>query len=186
MITPKIFVIFLALVFALYLKPNRIFLSSTNINRASETPRFIQIPSLQINLPVEVSKIKDNQWLVTNKKSAFFGEKSAFPGGHGATVIFAHATSNLFALLPMLKEKDVIVIQTIDMMYSYQVKEKKIVDPSDVFFLNQNESQKNELAIFTCFGFNDAKRIIFFATLQNAIPIHDLNKSDIKINKAFI
>ena len=171
--TLRFFISLLVLLFLINLSPNHIVrVSSISIKKSFEKPEYIQIPTLKINLPIEISRIKDDEWLLTDKISAFYGEKSAYPGMKGATVIFAHARQGLFALLPILKEKDIIVLQTKNMMYYYQVSEKKIINSSDVFSLSKESNNKNVLAIFTCYGFGDAKRIIFFAPLQIAIPLH--------------
>ena len=148
--------------------------SSISIKKSFEEPEYIRIPTLKINLPIEISRIKDDEWLFTDKISAFYGEKSAYPGMKGTTIVFAHARQGLFALLPVLKEKNMIVLKTKNMMYYYQVSEKKIINPSDVSSLSKESNNKNVLAIFTCYGFGDAKRIIFFAPLQIAIPLNNI------------
>lgn len=143
-----------------------------------QTPEYIQMPSLKLLLPVEVSKIKQGEWILNEKKTAFYGEKSAHPGTPGVTVIFAHAREGYFALLPLLKKDNTIVIQTKKMMYFYEVKNKIIIDPTDVEkVLHHEEKDKNVLAVFTCYGVGDTQRIIFFAHLQSSISIDDYKKS---------
>lgn len=171
----RIFIVVLVLLF-IQLIPNNIAFADITAKKTFREPENIQIPSLKINLPVEISKIKDSEWLITDKMSAFFGDTSAYPGIKGTTIIFAHARQGLFVLLPMLKEKDLIVLQTRYGLYYYRVSEKKIVSPSDVFFLNQETGNKNVLAVFTCYGSSDAKRIVFFAPLQIAIPNSGFDK----------
>lgn len=151
--------------------------SSINTAHFYEQPKYIQIPSLKISLPVEVAKIKGDEWLLTDNLTAFYGEKSAFPGQPGMTILFAHAKEGLFAQLPALLENNVIVVQTKTMLYFYQIDEKKIIDPLDTSFLVSEKHKKNKLAVFTCYGVGDRKRIVFFAPLKIVIPISEYKKS---------
>lgn len=155
-----------------------IFTSSENRTLPTEKPEFIQIPSLSLILPMQTARIQDDQWLITETPAAFFGEKSAFPGTPGTTIVFAHARQGLFADLPVLHPDNIIVLQTHTMLYFYQIKEKKIIDPTDVGFLSKpTESHQNMLVVFTCYGKADTKRIVFFAPLRGIVPIREYKKS---------
>ncbi len=128
-----------------------------------QNPQYIQMPSLNLLLPVEVAKVENDEWLLNDKKTAFYGEKSAHPGKPGVTVIFAHARQGYFALLPLLKPDNLIVLQTDNMVYYYQVEQKQVIDPTDVeTLMGREDATKNVLAVFTCYGWQDSKLHYFF------------------------
>lgn len=152
--------------------------SSLHISRPHQVPAFVEIPSLQLVLPVEVAQLQDDEWIMTDDKAAFYGQDSAFPGNPGITIVFAHARQGLFAGLPLLKDNNVIVLQTKDTLYFYQVEERKTISPLQVDFLTAGtKNRENVLAVFTCFGPGDEKRLILFAPLKQSIPVSVYQKN---------
>lgn len=128
-----------------------------------QMPKYIYVPKLNLFLSLQTAPIKNNEWVLNEQKTAFFGEGSALPGKKGTTVIFAHAKKGLFSKLPLLKKGDVIMVFSDAKVFRYIIREKQLVNIDDLSFLDY--SKNNQVALFTCFGKNDEKRIIFTADL---------------------
>ncbi len=125
-----------------------------------KNPIRILIPSLQIDLPIQPSRLVGGYWEVS-EKTASFGLGSAPPGNIGNTVIFAHAREGLF--LPLKKitfGKDIYVLSP-DQWYQYRVDEIREVLPTDVYVVQKTID--NRLTLFTCSGFLDSKRLVVIA-----------------------
>ncbi len=140
-----------------------------------ETLKFIAIPKINIFLALQMAKIQDDEWKLTNEKTAFFGEGTSFPGNPGITVIFAHAKYGLFALLPLLKKDDTIMVMSNTHIFFYKITENQIVFPDNISLLNSRGT--NKLAILTCYGKQDANRIVFFGVLDKVVTISRENNS---------
>jgi LPXTG-site transpeptidase (sortase) family protein len=125
-----------------------------------DEPKRIIIPSVEIDLPVNKSKIIDGYWEVF-ENSAGWGEGSGFPDQLGNQVIFAHAKENLFLPLQSIKVDDKIYILTQENHYSYQVKEIKEVYPNQTEVIASTEDET--LTLYTCSGYSDSKRLIIVA-----------------------
>lgn len=139
----------------------------------SKVPKHLFIRRLNLSLPLETAFIQNGEWQVTDKKTAFYGDKSVLPGASGTTVIFAHAKNNLFAQLPLLKKEDKIFVFSDKSLFVYRVRERHIIDPDSVDLLVS--SGNNTLAIFTCFGTSNARRILFLADLKETIELNGTN-----------
>ncbi|MBI2033399.1 MAG: sortase [Candidatus Levybacteria bacterium] len=161
----RVAILFGSFLFLLIQGSSQLFSSSSQIIQESYT---ISIPSLRLSLPLTYAPIKNGQWVVSNQKTAFIGEGYAEPGKRGVTVIFAHAKNSLFAKLPLLREKQTVIIYSDTFTYTYKIQERKIILPSNVSFLREN-STTNTLMIFTCFGKDDTYRILYKATLEEKI-----------------
>lgn len=149
---------------------------STGQSYASEAnlnPQVIYIPKLSLFLPVQTSPIIDGEWQINEDKTAFFGEHSSLPGQAGTTVVFAYAKIGLFAHLVLLKPKDTITIATKTSIFVYKITRNYLVYPQDISFIKTEG--ENKLAIFTCFGKNDTKRIVYFGELIKTAPFPKTN-----------
>lgn len=135
----------------------------TQLTKDVQTPKSIYIPKLNLFLSLQTAPIKDNEWVLNEQKTAFFGEGSALPGKTGITAIFAHAKKGLFSKLPLLKKGDVIMVFSDAKVFRYIIREKQLVNIDDLSFLDYGKN--NQVALFTCFGKNDEKRILFTADL---------------------
>lgn len=138
-------------------------------------PQYISIPRLRLFLPVEQAQIIDEQWILSDKKTAFFGSGSALPGTSGTTVIFAHARNGLFAQLALLKTGDTIVITSKDSAFIYSIESEQLVTPLETDFIKTDG--ENTLAIFTCFGALDQKRIVFLGKLSKITRIPKISNT---------
>lgn len=137
-----------------------------------QTPKSIYIPKLNLFLPLQTAPVKNDEWVLNEQKTAFFGEGSALPGKTGTTAIFAHAKKGLFGKLPLLKKDDTIIVFSDTTGFQYKIKEKQLVEPNNLSFLNYNRN--NQVALFTCFGKDDRKRILYTAGLITSKPISNL------------
>lgn len=127
----------------------------------------LAIPAIDLILPVEKSLVANDEWLITDALTAYHGEGTALPGRNGPMVIFAHARPGLFGNLSQLAQGDTILVKGKNNIYVYRVATQEIVSPENVSFLD--EIDKHHITLFTCYGPNDEKRILFFGTLEHVI-----------------
>lgn len=149
--------------------------SLTLINKPTkevQQPKYVFIPKLNLFLSLQIAPVKNNEWVLNEQKTAFFGDGSARPGEAGTTAIFAHAKKGLFNELPILKKSDSIIIISDTTIFHYKIKEKQLVEPNNLSFLDYNRN--NQVALFTCFGKDDRKRILYTADLITSKPISNL------------
>lgn len=138
------------------------FTESDNQNLPS--PKRIIIPSLKINLDIDISKIIGGYWEVFNDKAGW-GEGSGFPGQPGNQVIFAHAKNNLFQPLRLIEVGAEVYILTETDWYSYKVEEIKEVNPNQTEVIEPTDDEI--LTLYTCSGYKDSKRLIVIAKPLN-------------------
>lgn len=146
--------------------------SFTQSIKEVQVPKYIYIPRLNLSLSLQTAPIKNGAWVLNEQKTAFFGQGSALPGKTGTTAIFAHAKKGLFSELPILKKGDSILVFSDTKVFRYEIREKQLVEVDNLSFLDY--SKNNQVAIFTCFGKNDEKRILFTADLITSKPISNL------------
>ncbi len=139
----------------------------------AQEPHVIYIPKIHLFLPLETSPIINGQWDINDQKTAFYGQHSALPGEAGTTVVFAHAKNGLFANLVLLRTNDTITLANKTSVFVYTITNHELLYPDDISFIKTQE--KNTLAIFTCFGRNDTKRIVYFGELVKVAPFPKLN-----------
>src|SRR6185369_2995536 len=97
-----------------------------------ELPTEINIPSIGVNLPIEVGTIKDNVWQVSYIHPTFL-DTSARPGTNGNIVIYGHNKKIIFGNLPYLSLGQKIYIKTTDnKIYTYVAYKKDFVSPERV------------------------------------------------------
>lgn len=123
-------------------------------------PTRVIIPKVSIDLPVKYSRIVRGYWEVFPDTAAW-GEGSGLPGSVGNQVIFAHAREGLFLPLKGVSVGDRVYVTTEDDWFSYEVKEITEVfpDQKEVIMPTTDET----LTLYTCTGFEDAKRLIVVA-----------------------
>lgn len=132
------------------------------------TPQYIYIPKLKLFLSLQTAPIKNNEWILSEQKTAFFGEGSALPGEQGVSAIFAHAKNGLFTKLPLLEKNDTLIVISEKKLFQYKIEEKQLIEPDELSFLKPRG--RNQLAVFTCFGKDDKKRILFLGGLIGELP----------------
>lgn len=130
------------------------------------TPKNLFIPDVLINLEVEQGSVEKNNWQISEVGASHLITSSS-PSEGGNIVIYGHNWPNLLDKIRELKVGNVIfIISANGKSYNYQVTETLVVDPSEVWVLNQTSEEV--LTIYTCTGFFDSKRFVVRAKPVNA------------------
>lgn len=128
------------------------------------TPEAVIIPSLNINLQIFPSEIRDGKWEVTDKGISYL-KTSALPGENGNSIMYGHNWTNLLGNLTRIKTGE-----TIEVVFDDNSKKEFIVTliqevkPDDVSILKRTTD--NRITIYTCSGFLDSKRFVVVALLK--------------------
>ncbi len=126
-----------------------------------EYPTRIMIPSVAIDLPIENGEIKDGVWKISYSNATFLNT-SGRPGGDGNIVIYGHNKKAIFGNLPFLSLGQKIIIKTEDgVLHTYEAYQKDFVGPDRVDLISPTD--KEELTIYTCWGFFDSQRVVIKA-----------------------
>jgi LPXTG-site transpeptidase (sortase) family protein len=129
----------------------------TELHRTSQ-PSFINIPSLQLALPVFETSIQKNMWEVSSKGISHL-TSSANPGEKQTIILYSHNTNDRFGPIRWMKIGDVIRLTAHDgSVHEYIVKELVTVKPTDVEILQSHNEEI--LILYTCDGFADSKRFV--------------------------
>lgn len=123
-------------------------------------PVQILIPSVNIDLPVTSSALRNGYW-VTSETTASFGEGSSPPGEGSNTVIFAHAREGLFLPLREVKQGQSVYVFTTNRYFRYEIISIAEVAPTETYTIKPTEDER--LTLFTCSGFLDSKRLVVTA-----------------------
>jgi LPXTG-site transpeptidase (sortase) family protein len=107
------------------------------------------------------------------KKSIAHAKGSAFPGLNGNTYIFAHSADSfwnvgrynaVFYLLKELSPGDEVIVIFQGKRFNYVVSETKVVDATDVSYINANLGAGETLTLQTCWPPGTTwKRLLVFA-----------------------
>jgi LPXTG-site transpeptidase (sortase) family protein len=150
--------------------PNRVAFANTDNNIMSveenktKIPASVIIPSLNINLPIYLSEIKNNKWEVTDKGVSYL-KTSVLPGDKGNSVLYGHNWTNLLGNLTKIKTGEKITIEFDDKSKKeFVVTLIQEVNPDDISILN--DTVDNRITIYTCSGFLDSKRFVVVALLK--------------------
>lgn len=126
-----------------------------------EYPTQITIPSIAVNLPIDIGEIKDGVWKISYSNATFL-DASSRPGGGGNTVIYGHNKKAIFGNLPYLSLGQNIFIKTADgKIHKYEAYQKDFVGPDRVDLVSP--TNKEELTIYTCWGIFDTQRVVIKA-----------------------
>jgi LPXTG-site transpeptidase (sortase) family protein len=127
-------------------------------------PTEIVIPSIKIDLPVDIGEIKNGVWQISTNHATFLNT-SAPPGTGGNTVIYGHNKKVIFGNLPYLSVGQDIYVKTSDgKIHAYKAVKKYFVEPEAVNLISPTTSE--ELTIYTCWGLFDSQRAVI-----KALPI---------------
>jgi len=119
---------------------------------------YIYLPSLAIEAPIVYLNAVDETTLQSElKKGVGHYPQTALPGEKGNVFIFGHSSyywwdwssySAVFANLENIKIGDKILVYYNDHLFIYRVRETKIVAPTEMSVLDQNDNY--ELTLMTC------------------------------------
>ncbi len=150
-----------------------------------------QIKPVSLDFSVVIPKINANARIVPGVNPANSAEYqralsqgvaaaagSSFPGENGQIFLFAHSAGSpleanrfngVFYLLNKLEKNDEIFIYYQKKKYVYAVREKKIVSPQEVSYLNPDVKGEN-LALMTCWPPGTTiNRLLIFARLKKLL-----------------
>jgi LPXTG-site transpeptidase (sortase) family protein len=140
----------------------------------SPTTVSIEIPSINVNIPIVGVPIIDKEWDISwlwNQAGWLNG--TAFPGWSGNSVLTGHTTlsngkSGPFVGLGRLKWGDKIIVHAYGSVYTYEVRENRTVSPNNTSVLRHEEEPW--VTLITCKTFNEktetySKRIAVRAVL---------------------
>ena len=135
-------------------------LTYTNTTQ-NDFPRFLQIDSAGISVPVFSAKIENHKWDLRND-GVMYLSSSALPGNKGNSIMYGHNWNSLLGNLHKVKPTDTLVVgldsgtqRKFIVEYVYEV------SPSQVDILDQVDYER--LTIYTCSGFLDSKRLVVVA-----------------------
>lgn len=146
--------------------PNRISFAKdevglVNVETHKKLPVRITIPSLEIDLPVIESEIKDGKWEVTNEGVSYL-RTSPVAGEIGNSVLYGHNWTNLLGDLINIRTGETITIHYSDQSSKdFIVALIQEVKPNDVSILNETKDAR--ITLYTCSGFLDSKRFVVVA-----------------------
>jgi len=137
----------------------------------------IRIPKIGASAMVKtnISPFDKKEYLpVLEKDVVAHAKDTGLPGQKDKTMyLFAHSTrqgiqmvrkNSVFYLLGELKENDPILINYNGKVYAYKVYKQKVVNASDIGYLNYEEDGKEILVLQTCWPLGtDWKRLLVFA-----------------------
>lgn len=134
------------------------------------------VPKVGINAPVipTVDPTNPGKYLEALKTGVAHASTSFFPDEDGTVYLFSHSTNYdwfvkdlnaVFYLLKNLNENDLIVIFYQGKRYTYRLREKRIVKPTEISYLVP-QSGKKSLILQTCWPPGSiSERLLIFADL---------------------
>lgn len=132
-----------------------------SLQDASLMPVRLEIPDLNVALPVFPATIKNGKWETTRSGVSFL-TSSSVPGTRGNSVFYGHNTPNLLGKLSRIQPGSRLVVAGQDgSQITYTVLFTATVTPNQTHILDQTEDER--LTIFTCAGLFDQKRFVAVA-----------------------
>ncbi len=122
---------------------------------------LLEIPALNLNMPVVSIPQNDQGWDLTWLwREAGWLEGTAYPTWQGNTVLTGHVylangEPGPFVNLGNLAWGDELIILAHGQKYTYQVREKQVVDADDVSILEHKD--RDWLTVFTCQGYDETR-----------------------------
>jgi sortase A len=124
-------------------------------------PFSIEIPKIEVKAKVvsNVDASSETSYGIALKQGVAHALGSAFPGQEGMIYIFGHSTdyewnviyfNALFYEIKDMENGDKIILKLGDKEYTYQVKEKHIITPTDLSLINNNWDN-DVLILQTCY-----------------------------------
>ncbi len=130
-------------------------------NKNVSLPTFVNIPSVEIELPIDETAINHGIWGLSNDGASHLAS-SPVPGEKGNTVLYAKNTPQEFGRLTSLQKGDTIIVVTQDgTPHEYEVTDRKIVSPTDATLIDNTRDET--LTLYTPYGFADLKRFVVTA-----------------------
>lgn len=127
-------------------------------------PSRLVIPSVQIDLPLIPSEIKEGQWETTDRGVSYL-KGSPIPGDRGNSIMYGHNWENLLGPLIGVKPGDTLqVVFSSGERKTFVIAGIMTVTPDQTHILNETNDRR--ITLYTCTGFMDSKRLVIVAVLQ--------------------
>lgn len=137
--------------------------SASDSIRSNLRPIGLKIDSINLNLAITGSEIKNNKW-EASVNSVSHLKTSPIPGEKGNSILYGHNWPNLLGDLNKVKPGDKItIIYDDNSTNSFEVEYLTKVGPEDSSILKASED--NRITIYTCTGFLDLQRLVVVARL---------------------
>lgn len=147
--------------------PNRLSFKDAHIEKKKQladhlkTPEKITIRSINVDLPIIPSTIKDGVW-ETNDKGVSYLVQSPVPGSYGNSILYGHNWTQLLGKLTHLKPGQSFEIKYSDgSIESFTIQTTAYVLPTDISVLR--DSNTPLVTLYTCAGALDSKRFVVTA-----------------------
>lgn len=127
-------------------------------------PTRVQVPSLNIDLPVGVGTYNpgDASWTVDATRAYYADASMPINNSNGTTLIYGHAQSTVFETLPQIQaDAEAIVTTDTGFAFHYRLSSSKEVPPSDVSVFTSTGAPT--LVLQTCIGaFSELRALYSF------------------------
>lgn len=136
----------------------------------TDTNIWLEIPGLNVNIPITGVPIVDGQWDVSwLSQQAGWLEGTAFPGWQGNSALTSHVTlpngqAGPFAKLGSLNWGDQIIVHAYGYAYLYEVRKNMTISPNNMIVLDHKDEAW--LTLITCKDYNESTN-----TYSNRIAI---------------
>jgi LPXTG-site transpeptidase (sortase) family protein len=135
---------------------------ATPIPATQGIPTRVQIPSLNIDLPVAVGTYNPNDasWTVDATQAYYADASMPINNSNGTTLIYGHAQSTVFETLPQIQpDAEAIVTTGTGYAFHYRLSSSKEVPPSDVSVFTSTGAPT--LVLQTCIGAYSELRALY-------------------------
>ena len=137
----------------------------------------LNIPELDINLPIVGVPQAENGWDVTWLNNAEIGwlNGSAFPTWEGNTVLTGHVTNasgqpGPFADLQKLKYGDTVILEAYGQTYTYEVRENILILPNNLTSV-LDPKERDWVTLMTCEYYNELSGEYLFRRVVRAVLV---------------
>lgn len=151
-----------------------VFVDAPPLKPLPKTGIFIEIDKIRAQAPIieNVNPFNEKEYRKQLFKGVAQAKGTAHVGEKGTIYLFSHSTdapwritqyNTAFYKLHLLKNGDIITLVKNGRRYTYKVRERKVVWPTEVQFLKEN-LDKNQLILQTCTPIGtDLQRLLVFA-----------------------
>ena len=124
-------------------------------------PKSIEIPSIQLNLPIVPSIINGKSWQTT-KAGISYLQSSAVPGQKGNSIMYGHNWTSILGNLTKVKPGQIIIVTMNNReRKTFRVAFTAVVTPDQSYVIDDTKDIR--LTLYTCTGFLDSKRFVVVA-----------------------
>ncbi len=132
-----------------------------NLQKSITPPNTIEIPSINLQLPIVPAIKEGSNWETTHKGISYLASTPE-PGQKGNSVLYGHNWESLLKDLPSVRpgERIFITLKNGDKR-EFEVEYTAVVEPSESYIINSTNDTR--ITLYTCTGFLDSKRFVVVA-----------------------